>query len=400
MFELVTEKNIELAAEIHSISWKESHKSFCSEEFIQAHTVERQKKYIEKEIECGKQFYILVDGDAKGIVSINGNLIENLYVLPSEQHKGYGTKLLKYAELLCKGMPMLWILSNNETAKSLYQKEGYKFSGNEKLLSDGLSELEMSHEVDDWFTVEQIDNETYVISEYKHYEETHCYLLLGKDKALLIDTGLGVANIKDVVDKITTLPVEVVVTHVHWDHIGGHKYFDKFAVHENEKEWLMGNFPLQLEIVKRNLLDENCEFPEGFNVENYKIFQGVPQQILHDNDEIDLGKRKIKVVHTPGHSPGHCCFYEEEKQYLYSGDLIYKGCLDMFYPSTNPELFEQSIITVSKLDIKRILPGHHNLDVSVEIISRIQMAFSELRRVDNLEQGKGMFEFEDFQIHL
>ena len=65
---------------------------------------------------------------------------------------------------------------------------------------------------DDWFTIEQIDEVTYAISEYKHREETHCYLLLGKNGALLIDTGLGVANIKDVIDKITTLPILVVTT--------------------------------------------------------------------------------------------------------------------------------------------------------------------------------------------
>ena len=47
----------------------------------------------------------------------------------------------------------------------------------------------------DWFTVEKIDEDTYAISEYQHWEETHCYLLCGTKRALLIDTGLGVANI-------------------------------------------------------------------------------------------------------------------------------------------------------------------------------------------------------------
>ena len=76
----------------------------------------------------------------------------------------------------------------------------------------------------DWFTVEKIDEDTYAISEYQHWEETHCYLLCGTKRALLIDTGLGVANIKEVVDKLTMLPIFVVTTHVHWDHIGGHQY--------------------------------------------------------------------------------------------------------------------------------------------------------------------------------
>ena len=77
----------------------------------------------------------------------------------------------------------------------------------------------------DWFTIEQIDENTYIISEYRHWEETHCYLLVGDEYALLIDTGLGVGNIRSEVEKLTYKPIVAVATHVHWDHIGGHKYF-------------------------------------------------------------------------------------------------------------------------------------------------------------------------------
>ena len=255
-------------------------------------------------------------------------------------------------------------------------------------------------ENNNWFTVERLDETTYVISECKHREETNCYLLCGKEKALLIDTGLGVSNIKEVIDKITSLPVSVVTTHVHWDHIGGHRFFDEFAVHEDEREWIMDEFPLPLSVVKQNLLDGNCEFPEIFTIDTYEVFKGIPQKILHDGDEITLGNRRVKVIHTPGHSPGHCCFYEIEKGYLYSGDLIYKGCLDMFYPTTNPKLFAQSISKVNELDVHRILPGHHGLDVPVNMISQIKKAFFDLEKAGELEQGKGIFEFGEFQVHL
>ena len=82
-----------------------------------------------------------------------------------------------------------------------------------------------------WFTIEKIDNDTYAISEYKHWEQTHCYLLLGKQKSILIDTGLGIENIKTVVSSITDKPIQVITTHVHWDHIGGHKYFNDICVY-------------------------------------------------------------------------------------------------------------------------------------------------------------------------
>ncbi len=174
-----------------------------------------------------------------------------------------------------------------------------------------------------WFTVEEIDNDTYAISEYQHWEETHCYLLCGKKEAVLIDTGLGVSNIKAVVDKLTALPITVITTHVHWDHVGGHKYFDSIAVHELEREWLSVQFPIPLQAVKRNLMRDPFNFPSGFSVDNYEIFRGVPKRILHDGDHIDLGNRSLTVIHTPGHSPGHCCFYEPDRKYVYSGDLIY-----------------------------------------------------------------------------
>lgn len=251
-----------------------------------------------------------------------------------------------------------------------------------------------------WFTVESIDSDTFSISEYKHWEETHCYLMIGTEKAILIDTGLGVANIKNIVDSLTALPVMVVTTHVHWDHIGGHRYFQDIAVHEAEKDWLSVRFPLPLQAVKSNLTCQPCDFPADFVLEEYQIFHGTPQKILHDGDCLTTGNRNLIVIHTPGHSPGHCCFYEPDRNYLFSGDLIYRGCLDVFYPSTDPALFLQSVRKIQPFSIDRILPGHHALHIPVEIISSIEKAFCQLADEGNLKQGNGIFDFGDFQIHL
>lgn len=251
-----------------------------------------------------------------------------------------------------------------------------------------------------WFTVENVDEDTFVISEYKHWEETHCYLLCGKDSAILIDTGLGVANIKNVVDSITNLPVSVVTTHVHWDHIGGHKYFEKIAVHEKERSWLAEKFPLPLSVVKQNLTCKQCDFPKDFDINSYEIYRGEPKTVLRDGQNLDLGNRKIQVIHTSGHSPGHCCFYDKDRQYLFSGDLIYKGCLDAYYPTTDAFDFWKSVRKVEKLSISRILPSHHSLEVSPKIIKQIDDAFSELSRQGNLKRGSGIFDFGEFQLHI
>lgn len=254
--------------------------------------------------------------------------------------------------------------------------------------------------MESWFTVEEIDRDTFAISEYKHWEETHCYLLCGEKAAALIDTGLGVSNIKQIVDRLTELPIIVAATHVHWDHIGGHKYFDTVSVHEAEKEWLSCKFPIPLQAVKYQLTRQACNFPSTFHLDDYQIFRGKPKMILHNRDCLDLGGRELFVIHTPGHSPGHCCYYEPKRKYLYSGDLIYKGCLDAFYPTTDPQLFYRSVKQIQRYQIDKVLPGHHQLDIPVSLIHKIEAGFAQLEEIGKLKQGNGIFDFGDFQIHI
>ena len=127
------------AAKIHSESWKESHKAFCSKEFVEKHNIERQLEYLRNEINNGKDVYMLIDNIPVGIVSVKDSLIENLYILPEEQGKGYGTELLKFAINKCNNIPSLWILNNNEKAYKMYNKHGCIKTGKENILSDELS---------------------------------------------------------------------------------------------------------------------------------------------------------------------------------------------------------------------------------------------------------------------
>lgn len=139
----VNEDNITSAAKIHSESWIESHKSFCRIDFVEQHTVEHQEEYLRSEIKAGKKVYMLVETGPLGIVSVHDSLIENLYILPNEQHNGYGTKLLLFAMQQCSETPILWILENNHKAYSLYFKHGFRKTGRKNRLSENLSEIEM-----------------------------------------------------------------------------------------------------------------------------------------------------------------------------------------------------------------------------------------------------------------
>lgn len=253
--------------------------------------------------------------------------------------------------------------------------------------------------MENWFSITQIDENTFAISEHEHWEETNCYLLIGEERALLIDTGLGVENIYEEVCKLSAKPVIAVPTHVHWDHIGGLKYFQKFYVHEAEEEWINGKFPLPDEFVRGQLVKFST-LPESFEPDSYTVFRGKPEKLLKDGDIIDIGKRRIEVVHTPGHSPGHMCFYEKETGYFFSGDLIYKGTLFADYPSTDPQEYLESAEKTAKLDVKKILPAHHEINIDVKIISEVAGELGKLKKENKLCHGSGKFVFDGWSIMI
>ncbi len=251
----------------------------------------------------------------------------------------------------------------------------------------------------DWFTIDTVDENTYIISEYRHWEETHCYLLNGTERSLLIDTGLGICNIYDEVRKLSDRPVTAAATHIHWDHIGGHRYFPDFYAHQDELNWLGGKFPLSRETIQ-DMVADRCDLPEGFDVNAYVMFQGTPTRVLRDHDTIDLGGRVIEVLHTPGHSPGHMCFWEKATGYLFTGDLVYLDTLLAYYPSTDPEAYLASLEKVSALPVKRVFPGHHSLHIAPEVIAEMRDAFAALREKGLLHHGAGTFSYGDWAVWL
>lgn len=251
----------------------------------------------------------------------------------------------------------------------------------------------------DWFTVDRLADDTTVLSEYRHWEETHCYLIRGSERALLIDTGLGICDIQAPVRALTDLPVTAVATHVHWDHIGGHRYFPDFYAHELELDWLNGAFPLTMETIKEMVVDR-CDLPDGYDVNDYAFFQGAPTRILQDGDAIDLGGRSVQVLHTPGHSPGHMCFWEPDRGWLYTGDLVYKGTLFAYYPSTDPQAYLASLERVAALPVKRVFPAHHTLGIQPEILTRMRDEFLRLDAEGRLHHGSGTFDYGDWAVWL
>ncbi len=139
----VDERNIAAAGAVHAASWRESH-SFCTPEFVASHTAETQTEYLRREMDAGKALFLLLDPEPVGVVSVQEDLIENLYVLPEKQGRGYGTALLDFAAARCLGAPRLWVLNVNEKARRFYDARGFRETGARRELNHGLAELEMT----------------------------------------------------------------------------------------------------------------------------------------------------------------------------------------------------------------------------------------------------------------
>ena len=146
MIVIVDESNLLEAAAIHSISWQDSHRSFCAPDFVALHTPEHQREYLREKMNAGSRVYMLVKDRPVGVVSVTGSLIEDLYILPEMQNKGYGTELLQFAIGLCPDVPTLWILENNEGAARLYRRMGFKETGRMNAITDRLAEIEFALE--------------------------------------------------------------------------------------------------------------------------------------------------------------------------------------------------------------------------------------------------------------
>lgn len=165
---------------------------------------------------------------------------------------------------------------------------------------------------DPFHKVIRISEDTFCINES---DIANAYLLLGEKKALLIDSGVGVGNIRATVETITSLPVTLVLTHLHCDHAGGRDWFPSFAYHRNDNRgiyyfesskmashYLLKMRHLDLKLSKKPYHAKRCLFD--------------------DRMVFDLGGRLIRVMNVPGHTAGSVVFLDERDHLMFTGDDI------------------------------------------------------------------------------
>lgn len=141
-----------------------------------------------------------------------------------------------------------------------------------------------------------------------------CYLVVGTEKALLIDTGCGLGNLKETVSQITSLPVEVVLTHMHPDHAGGIYHFDDYYVSRDDFDLTYSVFSLP--IFSRFMI-------KGAKIDNPKmppLFSHSKRHAIVNGQVFDLGNRKVQAMAVPGHTKGSMAFIDSSRKLIFTGD--------------------------------------------------------------------------------
>jgi glyoxylase-like metal-dependent hydrolase (beta-lactamase superfamily II) len=159
-----------------------------------------------------------------------------------------------------------------------------------------------------YFHVFKLDRQTYAISEPKFWQENVSYLLLGTQQALLFDTGPGIYSIKAVVRSITTLPVLVIPSHLHLDHIGD--------LHEFDDVRLLDTPALRAQVHDGYLVEPP---------EQSLLLDSKPYRVngwIADGQTIELGGRAIRLLSTPGHTPDSVSLIDASHKRMFTGDIV------------------------------------------------------------------------------
>lgn len=198
---------------------------------------------------------------------------------------------------------------------------------------------------DRWFDIRRISDDITLLQEPHVVPLMRCNIwhVRGRDRDLMIDTGMGIASLRTAARHLLDKKVTAVATHTHNDHVGGHHEFDHTLVHRLEADHLaappepgtllaavMGEeeirtyarygYPIEGDLI--------TALPSAdYDMASYYLRPAKVTEIVEEGDVIDLGDRHFEVLHLPGHSPGSIGLWEAETGTLFSGDAIYDGPL-------------------------------------------------------------------------
>jgi len=212
-----------------------------------------------------------------------------------------------------------------------------------------------------WYRVQRLADEVTLIDEpfIKQFYRCNIWHLRGRDRDLLVDSGMGVVSLRAQVPLVTERPVVCVASHSHFDHIGAHHEFAERAIHVAEAG-LLARPDRKGVLVDPYVTDEIFERlpPAPYRSETYDVKGAPATRLLADGDVIDLGDRALEVIHTPGHSPGGIALFERRTGILFAGDLVYDGPLIEDCYHSDAADYERSMRRLLALPVQVVHGGH------------------------------------------
>lgn len=229
-----------------------------------------------------------------------------------------------------------------------------------------------------WFDVRKLAPGVWLIAEGA---VVNSFLVEGTEWAALIDTGLGIGDVRAEVEKLTKKPIVVIHTHAHWDHVGGDHLFDAVAIHAAEADDL-AHVVCPVWVRERFAQPDAfpCPLPCGFDPSAYEVQPVQATQLLEQGTLIDLGGRQLQVLHTPGHSPGSICLLDEEHRFLFTGDTIYSGPLYAHLDHSNLAAYQVSarMLAVLAYELDLLFPAHGSTPLDGLILREIAHGFDQV----------------------
>ena len=234
---------------------------------------------------------------------------------------------------------------------------------------------------DPWFEVYKPAQGVFAIYEPHQAEETISYVIVGEKRALLFDTGMGISDLKKVIAQLTDLPIVVLNSHTHNDHVGDNWQFS--TIYGMDTDFTRQN-------ARGSQLDAQAEIapgqicgavPKGFHSNVYATRPWKITAYTHDGDRLDLGGRTLEVIATPGHTPDAISLLDRANGLLFTGDTYYPAPIWLFRPETDLDAYAASIRRLAALapQVKVVL-GAHNIPVaSPTLLPRLVAAFDAVR---------------------
>lgn len=257
---------------------------------------------------------------------------------------------------------------------------------------------------DPWFEVYKPARGVFAIYEPHQAEETISYLIVGEKRALLFDTGMGIGDLKKVIAQLTELPIILLNSHTHNDHVGDNWEFS--TIYGMDIDFTRQNargsrLDAQAEITP----DQICgALPKGFDSKAYATQPWRITAYTHDGDRFDLGGRTLEVIATPGHTPDAISLLDRANHLLFTGDTYYPAPIWLFRPETDLDAYAVSIRRLAALapQVKVVL-GAHNIPVaSPTVLPRLVAAFDAVRagKVQSSSEspGKVLYKVDDISF--